>query len=151
MEATIFVSDGTQNSVEQNARARKLREVKAYLYDGWSYKGWGTAPASFQGGGTGFFFRGPATGGFGAQPVLERLRSGLHFGVLVEEHADEDPDERVEQRVRLVRTSDPYTNLQPGDEGAVMMIDDIGTLHVRWDNGSTLGLVPGEDDWVLVR
>ena len=27
------------------------------------------------------------------------------------------------------------------------MVDDVGTVHVRWDNGSTLGLVPGEDRW----
>jgi hypothetical protein len=27
------------------------------------------------------------------------------------------------------------------------MVDDLGTVHVRWDNGSTLGLVPGEDRW----
>jgi Domain of unknown function (DUF4314) len=28
-----------------------------------------------------------------------------------------------------------------------MMIDDNGTVHVKWDSGSILGLVPGEDEW----
>lgn len=51
------------------------------------------------------------------------------------------------RRVRLDYTSDRYTNLQPGDEGTVAMVDSIGTVHVNWDNGSTLGLVPGEDRW----
>jgi hypothetical protein len=26
------------------------------------------------------------------------------------------------------------------------MIDDLGTVHVRWDSGSTLGLVPDAGD-----
>ena len=50
-------------------------------------------------------------------------------------------------RIRLVFTSDPFTSLRPGEEGEVMYTDDAGTVHVLWDNGSTLGLVPGEDKW----
>ncbi|PKM38661.1 MAG: DUF4314 domain-containing protein [Firmicutes bacterium HGW-Firmicutes-9] len=49
-------------------------------------------------------------------------------------------------RVMLIRMSDPYTNLRQGDTGAVTMVDDIGTIHVSWDNGSTLGVVFGEDE-----
>lgn len=55
-----------------------------------------------------------------------------------------------EQRVRLIRCSDPYTRLRPGTEGTVRMVDDLGTIHVQWDDGSTLGLVPGEDAWEVV-
>lgn len=54
---------------------------------------------------------------------------------------------RPGQRVRLVRTDDPYTRLRPGDEGTITMLDSWGTVHVRWDSGSGLGLVPGEDEW----
>ena len=32
-----------------------------------------------------------------------------------------------------------------GTQGTVRCVDDIGTIHVNWDNGSTLGLVMGED------
>ena len=49
-------------------------------------------------------------------------------------------------RVMLIRMSDPYTNLRQGDQGTVMMVDDIGTIHVSWDNDSTLGVVFGEDE-----
>ncbi|MHD0575561.1 DUF4314 domain-containing protein [Corynebacterium diphtheriae] len=49
------------------------------------------------------------------------------------------------QRIRLVSTSDLYTRLAPGDEGAIMFVDDAGTVHVDWDCGSTLGRIPGED------
>lgn len=54
-------------------------------------------------------------------------------------------------RVKLIRTSDPYTALKSGDTGTVTSIDSLGTVHVQWDNGSTLGLVKGEDLWVEVK
>ena len=46
----------------------------------------------------------------------------------------------------LIRMSDPYTNLRNGDRGTVTMVDDIGTIHVNWDRGGTLGVVFGEDE-----
>lgn len=53
-------------------------------------------------------------------------------------------------RVRLVHTSDPYTDLRPGDEGEVRFIDAMGTLHCKWDNGSSLGLIPCQDAWEII-
>ena len=44
-------------------------------------------------------------------------------------------------RVRLIRCNDEYTELQPGTEGTISLIDDFGTIHVDWDNGSRLGMV----------
>lgn len=41
--------------------------------------------------------------------------------------------------------NDPYTKLVPGDQGTVEFVDDIGTIHVRWDCGSGLGVAYGED------
>lgn len=32
-----------------------------------------------------------------------------------------------------------------GTKGTVLFVDDIGTIHVDWDNGSSLGVVYGED------
>jgi len=54
------------------------------------------------------------------------------------------------RRVVLVRCTDPYTTLKPGTEGTVQFVDDAGTVHVRWDDGSTLGMIPGEDEWTLL-
>ena len=49
-------------------------------------------------------------------------------------------------RVELVQMNDPYANkLSPGARGTVMTVDDIGTIHVHWDCGSSLGIVYGED------
>ena len=54
---------------------------------------------------------------------------------------------RVGDRVRLITLNAPYADLPPGSEGTVMHVDALGTLHVDWDCGSTLGLIPGEDRW----
>jgi hypothetical protein len=28
-----------------------------------------------------------------------------------------------------------------------VQVEGLGTVHVRWDDGSTLGLIPGKDRW----
>jgi hypothetical protein len=55
------------------------------------------------------------------------------------------------RRVRLDRCTDEYTTLPPGTEGTVLWTDDVGTLHVKWDNGSGLGLIAEAGDrWTLL-
>lgn len=53
-------------------------------------------------------------------------------------------------RIKLISTDDPHTKLQSGDLGTVHRIDNLGTLHVNWDSGSNLGLIPSRDEWALV-
>lgn len=53
----------------------------------------------------------------------------------------------VGTRVELIEMNDPYSKLIPGEKGTVRVVDDIGTVHVNWDCGSSLGLVPGEDSF----
>ena len=49
-------------------------------------------------------------------------------------------------RVELVSMDDPYnTKLVPGSQGTVVSVDSIGTIHVAWDCGSSLGVVYGAD------
>lgn len=38
-----------------------------------------------------------------------------------------------------------------GTFGTVLGVDDIGMILVKWDNGSTLSLIPEEDKFKLVR
>jgi Domain of unknown function (DUF4314) len=54
-------------------------------------------------------------------------------------------------RVELISSSDEYSRLRPGAKGWVSMIDALGTVHVKWDDGSSLGLIPGEDRWKTLR
>ncbi|MBU4541805.1 MAG: DUF4314 domain-containing protein [Firmicutes bacterium] len=54
-------------------------------------------------------------------------------------------------RVRLIYMNDPYSDPGEGATGTVDCIDDIGTIHVIWDSGSRLGLIPGVDRWVMIE
>lgn len=47
-------------------------------------------------------------------------------------------------RVRLVQMDDPQAP-PIGTMGTVICVDDIGSLLVAWDNGSTLSVVFGPD------
>ena len=47
-------------------------------------------------------------------------------------------------RVELVYTSDTYAPPK-GTQGTVTGVDDIGSLLVKWDNGSSLNVLYGED------
>ncbi len=47
-------------------------------------------------------------------------------------------------RVEILRMDDPQAP-PVGTVGVVQMVDDVGTIHVCWSNGSGLGVAWGED------
>ena len=47
-------------------------------------------------------------------------------------------------RVRLVKMDDPQAPPK-GTLGTVRWVDDIGTIHINWDNGLGLGAAFNED------
>ena len=54
-------------------------------------------------------------------------------------------------KVRLVHMNDPYTHIPVGTIGVVTWVDDAGTIFTKWSNGSTLGVVFGEDECVKIE
>ena len=52
-------------------------------------------------------------------------------------------------RVRLIHMDD-FHAVPEGTYGTVNYVDDIGSIHVNWDNGSALALIPGEDKFEKV-
>lgn len=48
-------------------------------------------------------------------------------------------------RVELIQMDDPYTKMKPGDKGTVTGVDDIGSLLINWDCGSSLNILYGID------
>lgn len=48
-------------------------------------------------------------------------------------------------RIELLSMEDPFSSIYPGEKGTVRVVDDMGTIHVDWDNGRRLGVIPGED------
>ena len=53
-------------------------------------------------------------------------------------------------RVELVKMDDPYREMPPGLQGVVTGIDDSGSIHVDWQNGSSLAVIFGEDHAVKI-
>jgi len=62
----------------------------------------------------------------------------------------------IGKRVKLIRTEDPYTKLKSGDRGTIIDVNTIDMrpidkpftqVWIKWDNGSTLALIRGEDQF----
>ena len=53
-------------------------------------------------------------------------------------------------RIRLNSMDDPYAPILPGTEGEVDFVDDKGQIFMKWDNGRTLPLIPGEDSFTVL-
>lgn len=50
-------------------------------------------------------------------------------------------------RIELISMNDPYSPVSSGTRGTVKFVDSLGTIFPEWDNGRTLGVVPGEDSF----
>ena len=53
-------------------------------------------------------------------------------------------------RIELICMKDPYSPVPPGTRGTVRMVDDAGTIHPKFDNGRTLGIIVGEDKFIVL-
>jgi hypothetical protein len=53
------------------------------------------------------------------------------------------------KRVRLIEMKDTYP-VPEGTMGTIDHIDDAGQIHVKWDNGSSLALIPNLDEYEIM-
>lgn len=55
------------------------------------------------------------------------------------------------RRIKLLKCNDAHTKIPVGTLGTVSLVDDVGTVHTNWDNGSTLGLCWDDGDrWQVI-
>jgi hypothetical protein len=55
----------------------------------------------------------------------------------------------LNKRVRLIKMNDPHP-IESGTEGTIYNIG-FDIINVKWDNGRTLGLVVGEDEYEVLN
>ena len=48
-------------------------------------------------------------------------------------------------RIQLTEMGSDPAPIPPGTTGVLEFVDDLGTFHVKWNNGRELGVVIGED------
>lgn len=53
-------------------------------------------------------------------------------------------------RIELISTMNDIQGVEGGTKGTVVLVDDMGTIHMNWDNGRGLGIIPGEDQFKVL-
>ena len=56
----------------------------------------------------------------------------------------------VGTKIRLRHMDDPFAPVPAGTIGEVALIDDAGNIHMKWENGRSLALIEGVDDFTVI-
>lgn len=57
----------------------------------------------------------------------------------------------VGTKVKLIRMYDLIGAVPPNTTGTISYVDDIGTIHIEWENGSSLGLNFEIDEFIILN
>ena len=60
-----------------------------------------------------------------------------------------DPNAVEGMRIKLVSMTDDPNPIPKDTLGTISLIDGAGVIHVNWDNGRRLGVIPGTDEYIL--
>lgn len=53
--------------------------------------------------------------------------------------------------IQCILMRDDLHPVPSGTIGTVKSIDDAGQIHMNWENGSTLALVPNTDEFIKIK
>lgn len=71
--------------------------------------------------------------GFSTREQIERIKAQYPEGT----------------KIKLIAMDDTQAP-PPGTIGEVMFVDDAGSIHVRWETGSGLAVIPGVDSFTKI-
>ena len=54
-------------------------------------------------------------------------------------------------KVRMVEMLDDPNPIPSGTVGTVTCVDDIGSVHMKWENSRTLAFIPGVDTVEIIK
>ena len=54
------------------------------------------------------------------------------------------------KRLRLIKMNDEPNPVPDGTEGTIQFVDDAGTIHLKWDDGSELGVIICLDEYLIL-
>lgn len=57
---------------------------------------------------------------------------------------------RKGDRVKLIKM-EGEPQMHTGETGTINFVDDMGNIHVNWDNGSSLSLILNEDHFIKIN
>ncbi len=70
--------------------------------------------------------------------------------MLSQEEIEELGNQYTGKRIKVLEMpKDPHP-VPTGTEGTCLMVDGAGQLIMKWDNGSTLSLLPGVDKFEII-
>ncbi len=55
------------------------------------------------------------------------------------------------KRIRLTEDMDDPQPIRKNEEGTIKFTDGIGQIHVKWDNGRSLAVIPNVDKFVILN
>jgi hypothetical protein len=59
-------------------------------------------------------------------------------------------EQLIGRRVKCLRMENDPHPIESGTKGTIDHIDDMGHIHVKWDNGRSLSLIPNEDIYEIL-
>lgn len=54
------------------------------------------------------------------------------------------------ERIVMIYMANEPRPIQRGEQGTVVHVDDAGSIHVDWDNGRRLAVIPEVDQFVIL-
>lgn len=59
-------------------------------------------------------------------------------------------EQLIGRRVKCLRMENDPHPIESGTKGTIDYIDDMGHIHVKWDNGRSLSLIPNVDMYEIL-